>query len=114
MLRAALSGREITVELPGFSLSTPFCANGSSAATIHKSDGETVTAAPYLWHVAAGFSVTMTHEPPFDAQGDPQGAVFVTAEARAEWNVKLIGGAPYATEASGADVPVSAPGAAGC
>lgn len=114
MLRAALSGRKITVELPGFSLSAPFCANGSSATTIQKSDGEISMGAPYFWHVAAGFSVTSTHEPPFDAQGEPQGAVFVPAEAREEWNVKLIGGAPYAAEASGANVPVSAPGAAGC
>lgn len=114
MLREALKGRKITVELPGFSLSIPFCANGTSATTIQKSDGETVTAAPYLWHVAAGFSVTSTHEPPFDAQSEPQGAVFVPAEARAEWNVKLVGGAPYVAEASGANVPISAPGAAGC
>jgi hypothetical protein len=115
MLREALSGRKITVEqLPGFSLSFPFCANGSSATTIQKSDGETGTFAPVLWHVAAGFSATSTHEPPFDAQGEPQGAVFVPAAERAEWNVKLIGGTPYAAQPSGANVPVSAPGAAGC
>jgi len=64
-----------------------------------------------MWRLA--FSVTSTHEPPFERQGEPQGAGVVPPKPRAEWNVKLVGGAPYSAEASGAHVPISAPGAAG-
>ena len=117
MLRAALSGRTVTLPeyLPGNdTLTVPFCTNGTTQPVL-RNNGETIVEAPVFWYVSAGLTSSLQHEPPFDAQGDPQGAVFVpTIVQEVEWDVKVVGGVLVATRPPNLPLPVSAPGAAGC
>jgi hypothetical protein len=111
MLRAALSGRSITEEgLPGLTLTVPFCTNGTTQQVV-TIKGETTVAAPVFWYVAAGFSTSGQHGPPFDAQGNPQGWVSTILD---EWNVKLVGGVLAMTQPPNRSIPVGASGSAGC
>ncbi len=115
-LRAALSGRSITEGGPpqGLTLTAPFCANGTTPLVVRAPDGETAVEAPVFWYVAAGLSASGQYEPPFDPQGDPQGAVFVPANPHVEWGVKLVSGVLAATSPPNVALPVGAPGSAGC
>jgi hypothetical protein len=114
LLRSALSGGIITESAPppyGNSAAS-FCANGSS----HLSWLGQFTPNGGSWYVTAGYSVA-THklESPFDAQGNPQGAVFVYEPIAAEWDIKLVGGTIVASSATYPPEPtVFQPGAAGC
>lgn len=113
MLRAALSGRVVTD--PAIALTVPFCANGTTQP-ITTITGEPVTLRPVLWYVAAGGLTTGNPpEPPFDAQGDPQGLMSFTDIVIIYWNVKLVGGVLTVTELpQDVSLPVGAPGTAGC
>jgi hypothetical protein len=116
MLRAALSARTVTwpESFPGAgTVRLPLCTNGTTQP-VFSHNGETAVAPPVFWYVAAGLTSSDQHEPPFDAQGDPQGAVFVPTFSAAEWDVKVVGGVPVATSPPNLALPVSTPGAAGC
>jgi hypothetical protein len=122
MLRAALSGRTVTEEgaPPLRSLTVPFCTNGTAQLASRLSNGETAISTPFFWYVAAGLTAAgqrepPEHEPPFDAQGDPQGEVILPISFfENEWNVKLVGGTPVVTAPPDVALPVGAPGTAGC
>ncbi|HWX45597.1 MAG TPA: hypothetical protein VNY52_09780 [Solirubrobacteraceae bacterium] len=120
MLRAALSGRTVTVtEQPSPEpLTVGFCANGSSHSTFLGHEGPD----PWPWYVTSGFSVNPVFPyyeltPPFDTEGNPQGEVRLLQASifsGVEWGIKLVSGTPVVTELSGTSLPVSAPGVAGC
>jgi hypothetical protein len=123
VLRAALRGRTVTEEEAPVirTLTVPFCTNGTTQLVFRFSNGETSISPPLFWYVAAGLSVAggqdepPQHEPPFDAQGDPQGMVTVPPNSfGTEWDVKLVGGALVVTAPPDVSLPVSAPGTAGC
>lgn len=118
MLRAALSGRTVTYTEeehigPGFTLTVPFCTNGTTEPVIQFTGNQPSIYPPLFWYVAAGLTAAGQHEPPFDAQSDPQGAVSVPFSGITEWDVKLVGGAPVVTVPPDV-LAVSGPGAAGC
>jgi hypothetical protein len=119
MLRAALSGRTVTYTEeehigPGFTLTVPFCTNGTTQPVIKFTGNQPSIYSPMFWYVAAGLTAAGQHEPPFDAQSDPQGAVNVPFSGITEWDVKLVGGAPVVTAPPDVSLPVGAPGTAGC
>lgn len=111
LLRSALSGGIITQSGPSpfDSAAASFCANGSSHLTwlsqFIPNGGP--------WYVVAGYSTTYKPEPPFDAQGNAQGAVFVYQPVSVEWDIKLVGGTIVASSAT-PEPAVFQPGAAGC
>jgi hypothetical protein len=112
LLRSALSGGTITQSVPSLPNSAAsFCANGGSHFNFLGNfipDGGP-------WYVAAGYSLTTNKsEPPFDTQGNPQGAVFVYQPVAAEWDVKLVGGTIVASTSMYPVQPVFGPGTAGC
>jgi hypothetical protein len=121
MLRAALTGRTVTVpEQPvPEPLIVGFCGNGSTQSTFLGQEGP--DAGP--WYVTSGgyyvntLSDLYRPQPPFDTQGNPQGEILLLQASIFSgevWNVKLVGGAPVVTESSGASLAVGAPGSAGC
>jgi hypothetical protein len=117
MLRAALSGRTVTEEEdpPLRSLAVPFCTNGTAQLASRLSNGETAISTPFFWYLAAGLSAAGQREPPFDAQGDPQGEVILPISFfENEWNVTLVGGTPVVTAPPDVVLSVGAPGTAGC
>jgi hypothetical protein len=117
MLRAALSGRTVTQEEdpPLRSLTVPFCTNGTAQLVSTLSNGETAISTPLFWYVAAGLTAAGQREPPFDAQGDPQGEVILPISFfENEWNVTLVGGTPVVTAPPDVALPVGNPGTAGC
>jgi hypothetical protein len=118
MLRAALSGRVVTHTVGtdhAITLTVPFCTNGTTQP-ISTITGEPVTLRPVLWYVAAGgLTTSEPPEPPFDAQGDPQGLMSLNDVFVIFWNVKLVGGVLTVTEPlEDVSLPVGAPGTAGC
>jgi hypothetical protein len=117
MLRAAMSGRAVTdpAVLPESALTVPFCTNGTTQPVVTLTGSPALVMRPVFWYVAAGLTTTGLPEPPFDAQGDPQGSILVTDALSAEWNVKLVGGALMVTKPpGGVSLTVGAPGSAGC
>ncbi len=114
LLRSALSGSVIVIpqsvpSLPGSAAS--FCANGSS----HFNWFGNYLPEGGPWYVAGGYSLTTNKpEAPTDAQGNPQGAVFVYQPVVAEWDVKLVGGTIVASSPMSPEQPVFQAGAAGC
>jgi len=111
LLRAALSGGRLTQPWPGLPDSAvSFCTNGNS--TFNYLGNFLPDSGP--WYVAGGYSV-LTHAAgsPFDAQGDPQGAVFVH-KPQAEWDIAFVGGKPVASSPAFPVPGVFEPGAAGC
>ncbi len=120
MLRAALNGSVVTTVYPPprvLTLSVGFCATGGIHTTItvtHSGEPPTVktTTEAGPWYVAAGVG----SEPPFDAQGNPQGRISLERASfivSIEWSVKLVGGTLVVTEESGAQA-VMARAASGC
>jgi hypothetical protein len=124
MLRAALSGRTVTEDEVDPRLRTetvPFCTNGTAQLVLGFTNGESSISAPFFWYVPAGLTAAgsqdepQQREPPFDAQGDPQGEVSIpTGFWEHEWDVKLVGGAPVVTAPPDVSLSVGAPGTAGC
>ena len=116
LLRSALSGGVITQPAPPLADSAAsFCANGGSRFDLL--DQSLLEGGP--WYVAAGYSLTTKPEPPFDAQGNPQGAVFLYQPVVAEWDIKLVGGTIVASSSMPPGQPVPAQpvfesGVAGC
>jgi hypothetical protein len=111
LLRAALSGGRLTQPSPGLPDSAvSFCATGAS--TMNYLGNFLPERGP--WYVSGGYSLlTNTAGAPFDAQGDPQGAVFVY-EPSAEWDIALVGGKLVASSPAFPAPAVLEPGAAGC
>lgn len=110
MLRSALSGSTIKDTLSNVAA---FCANGSTNFTFFGtpigSDGP--------WYVTGGYPFTAPFTakqlgPPFDAQGNPQGMVFLYGHVSDEFDIKLVGGA-LVFLSRGGELTVT-PGAAGC
>jgi hypothetical protein len=124
MLRAALSGRTVTEDEVDPQLRTqtvPFCTNGTAQLVLRFTNGENSISTPFLWYVPAGLTAAggqdepPQREPPFDAQGDPQGKVILPSGFwEHEWDVKLVGGAPVVTAPPDVALSVGAPGTAGC
>jgi hypothetical protein len=117
MLRAALSGRTVTEEEapPLRSLTVPFCTNGTAQLVSRLSNGETAISTPFFWYVAAGLTAAGQREPPFDAQGDPQGEVILPISFfENKWNITLVGGTPVVTAPPDVALSLGAPGTAGC
>jgi hypothetical protein len=108
MLRAALSGS--TIREPGNLAPNiaAFCANGSTNFTFFGNPVGNVGP----WYVNGGYPYTASGQlgPPFDAQGNPQGVVFVFNQV---WGIKLVGGALVALPIA-SSTPIVTPGAAGC
>jgi hypothetical protein len=116
LLRAALTGGTITENLGTLNDAAAFCANGDSHITFANNfipNGGT-------WYVAGGYSVASnprTLRAPFDAHGNPQGAVFIFQPIAVEWGLTLVGGTIVASQP--AELPVTGnlvfrPGNAGC
>lgn len=121
MLRAALNGTVVTTTTSTvLNLSVGFCATGTIHTTITlPGKAPVVTDEQGPWYVYAGVGP----EPPFDAQGNPQGRIFLERASFITgigWGVKLIGGTLVVTEESpspgmAADAQAAvARGAAGC
>jgi hypothetical protein len=116
MLRTALNGSTITEPLD---VVTVFCANGDTNLTL----GGHFIGSDGPWYVSGGYPFTITgvypfvteHPgPPFDAQGNPQGAVYLFGPIFGEWSIKLIGGA-LAILSTGSGSPATVtPGTAEC
>lgn len=119
MLRAALTGSTITETIPNLPPypainGAAFCANGATQLTLFSNpvpNGGT-------WYVIAGYSMTTQTPggPPFDAQGNPQGAVIIDPPPTSiEWGLTLTGGTIAATQPPADDIPlVFHPGDAHC
>jgi hypothetical protein len=116
LLRAALSGGTITESSPSVTSGASFCANGSSHLNVV---GNFVPEGG-PWYVAGGYTIyPNASEPPFDAQGNPQGAVFLHQPVSDEWNIKLVAGRIIAASPPNTGHPlqpvtVFEPGTAGC
>lgn len=119
LLRAALTGGTITENLGTLNDAAAFCANGDSRITFANNfipNGGT-------WYVAGGYSVATNHlatntpGAPFDAHGNPQGAVFIFQPIAVEWGLTLVGGTVVASQPPGSPAPAHmsfSPGNAGC
>jgi hypothetical protein len=116
LLRAALTGGTITENVGILNDAAAFCANGDSHITFANNfipNGGT-------WYVAGGYSVASnprTLRAPFDAHGNPQGAVFIFQPIAVEWGLTLVAGTVVASQP--AEAPVTGnlafqPGNAGC
>ncbi len=119
LLRAALSGSKITEsyeQWPGHVVTdgADFCANG----TTHTIFIGILIPEATPWYVQAGYSVfTHTLVPPFDTQGNPVGAVYVTSPVSLEYGVQLVDGKIIPTPPTGTPSlgPLTyEPGTAGC
>lgn len=107
-LRAAMSGGVIAERSGTVGYAVAFCVNGSS----HLDFLGHLLPEGGAWYVAGGLSVTYAAEPPFDPQGNPQGAVFLYQPAVSEWDITLVGDRIVASASM--VQPVFEPGAAGC
>lgn len=119
MLRAALSGSRITEPNPATPMEptiSAFCANGSINVTwvgtlVPDGTWYVTGGDPFATKIVGGYQPS----PPFDAQGNPQGMIFLSGPINSGLDIKLVGGTLVVLPLDGQTFSGTiTPGAAGC